>query len=209
MNKELVIVFVKNAKLGKVKTRLAKTIGNQAAFETYKALVSITETILNEVLVDKRVYFSETIEEDEWNGYEKFVQKGTDLGARMENAFKKAFDDGYNRIVLIGSDLPDITSKHIKKGLDTLNHYDSVFGPALDGGYYLLGLSKMCDFVFSNKPWSKSNLLKETTNELVLNNVDYNMLEVLNDIDTFQDLEASRFYQKNKALQERISILNR
>ncbi|KAA5828063.1 glycosyltransferase [Algibacter amylolyticus] len=207
MNKELVIVFVKNIKLGKVKTRLAKTIGNQGAFDVYTELVGVTEKATQKLKADKRIYFSESIVENQWNSHQKFVQEGADLGERMKNAFIKGFQDGYNRIVLIGSDLPDITANHINKGLEALTLHDVVFGPAEDGGYYLVGLSKAHNFIFNNKPWSQTHLLQETLNEIKEKQVTFTTLDTLNDIDNFEDLIASEFYQTNTELQEKIKQL--
>lgn len=208
MNKELIIVFVKNIKLGKVKTRLAKTIGNQGAFEVYSELVKVTESATKNTTTDKRIYFSDAVVDTKWQNDYKTVQEGANLGERMKNAFKKGFADGYQRIVLIGSDLPDINSNHLQDGLKALNKNDVVFGPAIDGGYYLIGLTKMHDFVFNNKPWSEPNLLDVTLNELKQKNISYTLLKALNDIDTFEDLEASAFYKSNKILQQRIQQLN-
>tara|TARA_R110002050_G_scaffold157357_1_gene285916 strand:+ start:9116 stop:9745 length:630 start_codon:yes stop_codon:yes gene_type:complete len=208
MTKELIIVFVKNIKLGKVKTRLAKTIGNQAAFEVYSELVKVTETATKNIQTDKRIYFSDAVVETKWENTYKAVQKGADLGTRMKNAFKKGFEDGYERIVLIGSDLPDINTLHLKNGLKALNKTEAVFGPAEDGGYYLIGLKKMHDFIFENKPWSQSNLLEKTCLELDKKNIKFTTLVTLNDIDTFEDLSASSFYKSNLKLQQRIQELN-
>lgn len=208
MTKALIIVFVKNIKLGKVKTRLAKTIGKQAAFEVYSELVKVTELATQNIQIDKRIYFSEAIENTHWKNEYKTVQEGINLGERMKNAFKKGFEDGYQHIVLIGSDLPDINVKHIEKGLLSLHNTEMVFGPAIDGGYYLIGLSKFNAFVFENKPWSQSHLLDETLKELQQKNVTYTLLEPLNDIDTFEDLEASSFYNANSKLIQRIQQLN-
>ena len=207
MTKDLVIVFVKNIKLGKVKTRLAKTIGNQGAFEVYKELVEITEKATTQVTADKRIYFSDVIIAEKWEGFEKYVQEGEDLGARMKNAFAKGFEDGYERIVLIGSDLPDITASHIENGLQALNTSDVVFGPAIDGGYYLIGQTKINACVFDNMPWSESNLLEVTLQKLNAGNISFSALNTLNDIDTIEDLEASSFYQNNFELQEKIKLL--
>ncbi|GAB1855904.1 TIGR04282 family arsenosugar biosynthesis glycosyltransferase [Flavobacteriaceae bacterium MHTCC 0001] len=207
MSKDLVIVFVKNIILGKVKTRLAKTIGNQGAFEVYKALVEITEKATAQVNADKHIYFSDVIIEDKWKGFEKFVQEGKDLGARMKNAFAKGFKDGYERIVLIGSDLPDIAATHIENGLKTLNTSDTVFGPAVDGGYYLVGQTQIHDCVFDDMPWSEDNLLEITLQKLSASGISFNKLKTLNDIDTFEDLEASNFYKSNAELQEKIKLL--
>ena len=199
MSKALVIVFVKNIKLGKVKTRLAKTIGNQGASEVYNELVQVTEKATENLSVDKRIYFSDAVVETIWKNDYKTVQHGVDLGERMKNAFKKGFEDG--------SDLPDITANHINQGLEALKQNQMTFGPAEDGGYYLIGLSKMHNFVFDNKPWSETNLLEETLSELKENGVTFTTLDILNDIDTYEDLIASKFYQSNIELQEKIKQL--
>ena len=166
MSKNLLIVFVKNIKLGKVKTRLAKTIGNQGAFEVYKELVQITENVTNELNLDKRIYFSDVVIDTKWKNDYKTVQQGETLGDRMKNAFHDGFKSGYKNIILIGSDLPSLSSSIINKGFDALEDNEVVFGPAEDGGYYLVGFSNMKDFVFENKPWSQSNLLDITKKEL-------------------------------------------
>ena len=208
MTDALVIVFVKNIKLGTVKTRLAKTIGDFGAFEVYSELVKITEKATEALDIDKRIYFSNAVVDTKWQNEFKTVQHGADLGERMLNAFKDGFESGYKRIVLIGSDLPDINSTHIKKGIEALTTSDVVFGPAEDGGYYLVGLSKMNTAIFTNKPWSQSNLLEQTLQELHNNKVTVSTLETLNDIDTYEDLIASDFYKSNKKLQEKIQQLN-
>lgn len=208
MTDALVIVFVKNIKLGTVKTRLAKTIGDYGAIEVYAELVKITEKATSELKVDKRIYFSNAIVDSQWQNNFKAVQNGVDLGERMLNAFKDGFKDGYKRIVLIGSDLPDINSKHIESGLEKLNDNKVVFGPAEDGGYYLIGLSELEICVFENKPWSQSNLLEVTLNELNQKGIKAGVLDTLNDIDTYEDLIASDFYKSNKKLQEKIQQLN-
>lgn len=208
MTEALVIVFVKNIKLGTVKTRLAKTIGNLGAFEVYSELVKITEKATEQLNIDKRIYFSNAVVDTKWVGVFKTVQQGADLGERMLNAFKDGFDAGYKKIVLIGSDLPDINPTHITNGIEALVKNEVVFGPAEDGGYYLIGLSKMNTSIFTNKPWSQSNLLEVTLKELKQNDVKVGLLDTLNDIDTYDDLIASDFYKSNKKLQEKIQQLN-
>ncbi|MGA1226097.1 MAG: TIGR04282 family arsenosugar biosynthesis glycosyltransferase [Tamlana sp.] len=208
MTKDLLIVFVKNIKLGKVKTRLAKTIGNEAAFEVYKELVKVTENATKNLKIDVHIYFSDAVIETKWKGVYKTVQEGNDLGLRMQNAFKNGFKNGYERVSLIGSDLPDINVSHINNGFKKLNDFDVVFGPAEDGGYYFLGMRKMYDFIFENKPWSQPNLLEETLNELTQKSIKFSTLVTLNDIDTYEDLIASNFYKSNLKLQEKINQLN-
>ncbi|WP_400076514.1 TIGR04282 family arsenosugar biosynthesis glycosyltransferase [Winogradskyella sp. R77965] len=208
MTDALVIVFVKNIKLGTVKTRLAKTIGDFGAFEVYSELVKITEQATEALNVDKRIYFSNAVVDTKWQNDFKTVQNGADLGERMLNAFKDGFEAGYKKIVLIGSDLPNINATHITNGIEALDKNEVVFGPAEDGGYYLVGLSKMNSEIFTNKPWSQSNLLEETLQELHKNNITVSILDTLNDIDTYEDLIASEFYKSNLKLQEKIQQLN-
>lgn len=206
MKKNVLIVFVKNIKLGKVKTRLAKTIGNKAAFEIYKALVKITEKATKDIPVATHIYFSDTIVHTKWQDKFKTVQKGNDLGERMKNAFEDGFKKGYKNIILIGSDLPEISSKTILQGFTSLSRTDTVFGKAADGGYYLIGLSKMNAPIFENKPWSTTQLLDVTLQELQNNHQTVSLLPTLNDIDTFEDLIASDFYKKNIYIQKLCTI---
>ncbi|MDC0007342.1 TIGR04282 family arsenosugar biosynthesis glycosyltransferase, partial [Winogradskyella sp.] len=143
-----------------------------------------------------------------WPNDFKTVQNGADLGERMLNAFKDGFKAGYKKIVLIGSDLPDINASHILQGLEVLKDNDVVFGPAEDGGYYLVGMSKMVASIFTNKPWSQPNLLEVTLQELHNNNTTIGTLATLNDIDNYEDLIVSDFYKSNLKLQEKIQQLN-
>jgi rSAM/selenodomain-associated transferase 1 len=202
-SEKLLIVFVKNIKLGKVKTRLAKTIGDDGAFEVYKELVSITEAETQRLAgVDIHIYFSDTIIDSKWPGIQKFVQVGQNLGARMQQAFQHGFESGYKRIIGVGSDLPDLNADIMNEGLDALIDTDTVFGPSEDGGYYLLGMNSLHNCIFENKSWSTESLISETTEELNNNNLSFKLLAELNDIDNIEDLKASSVSTKFKHLYE-------
>lgn len=195
MKKPLLIVFVKNILFGKVKTRLANVIGNEAAFEVYKHLVEITEKETSKLKnCEIRIYFSDTIIEEKWPKANKFVQQGGDLGKRMLNAFETGFRDGFSPIVGIGSDLPDITHEIIEEGLKELSSNELVFGPAEDGGYYLIGMNELHPFVFENKMWSTEGLLQDTLQEIELKQKKAAILQPLNDIDTIEDLRGSSIH---------------
>lgn len=191
MKKKLLIVFTKNVVLGKVKTRLAKTIGNEKALLVYKKLVDITEKetlkLKNCVL---HIYYSDAINEEKWKLLEKKVQQGKDLGEKMQNAFNDGFREGFKQIILIGSDLPTISSTIIQQGFAALENNDIVFGPADDGGYYLIGMKKMYPSIFNNKPWSTEKLLTITLKELTQQKIA--LLTQLNDIDTEADLKEHK-----------------
>jgi rSAM/selenodomain-associated transferase 1 len=191
MSKNIIIVFTRNPELGKVKTRLAQTIGNKATLEVYIQLLHHTEHVLNSLNCDVAVYYSETIIQDDiWNKktYTKYLQNGDNLGERMYNAFKEQFNLHYNKVVIVGSDLFDLKPQHITNAFKALEQNDVVIGPAQDGGYYLLGMSTMIPQVFVNKTWSSPTVFEETLKDL--QNLKVYLLEMLNDIDTFEDLKA-------------------
>ena len=126
-----------------------------------------------------------------WIGNEKFVQSGNDLGQKMLNAFIDGFEDGYTNIVGVGTDIPDLNSDIIISGFSALENSDTVFGPAEDGGYYLVGMNVLLPFIFENKVWSSDNLLEITIEEIGLKGYTSNKLIELNDIDTLEDLKTS------------------
>lgn len=190
MSKNVIIVFTRNPELGKVKTRLAKTIGNEAALEVYKLLLHHTEAVLSTIDCDVAVYYSSEIAPiDIWNkaNYRKFIQQGEDLGDRMHEAFLEQFNLKYEKVIIVGSDLFELTPQHIHQAFQVLEQSDAVIGPAIDGGYYLLGMKTFLPSVFLNKEWSRPNVFSDTIKDL--RSYNFETLETLNDIDTFEDLE--------------------
>ena len=190
MSNPLIMVFIRNPELGRVKTRLAKSIGDQAALETYKTLSKHTFKIISEIDSDKLIFYSDKIQDnDVWTATncKKQIQTKGDLGQKMLAAFQYGFSLGYQKILIIGSDLYSLRLKHIESAFEQLENYDVVIGPALDGGYYLLGLNFIIPKIFKQKQWSTSSVLKETLSDLKEFNV--NLLEPLNDIDTYEDLK--------------------
>ena len=165
----LLLIFTKNPELGKVKTRLAKSVGDKAALNIYKFLLSHTVSVTKNLEVDKWVYYSEEVpEKDIWPSetFNKRLQRGRNLGEKMENAFQDAFNSNYNRVIIIGSDLLDLTQQDLENSFLELEKNDVVIGPAEDGGYYLLGMKSLNSDVFKNKAWSTSSVLPETLEDL-------------------------------------------
>ena len=190
MSNSLIMVFVRNPGLGRVKTRLAKTIGDQAALEIYEILSKHTAKIISEIDSDKLIFYSEKIQDNDiWTviNCKKQIQTKGDLGEKMLDAFQYGFSLGYKKIIIIGSDLYSLRPKHIESAFEQLENYDVVIGPALDGGYYLLGLNSVIPEIFKQKQWSTSSILKDTLSDLKKFNV--NLLKPLNDIDTYEDLK--------------------
>ncbi len=190
MSKTLILIFTRNPELGKCKTRLAKTVGNKNALIIYKMLLEHTEKVVRQVQVDKAVYYSVKIRENDlWDAtiYQKHQQNGADLGIRMQNAFKKSFEAGYEKVLIVGSDLYDLKPKHITGAIQKLESNDVVIGPALDGGYYLLGMKKLHSHIFENKQWGTETVRADTLADL--QNKKVTQLETLNDIDVFEDVK--------------------
>lgn len=192
------IIFVKNLRHGKVKTRLAAKFGNDQAFQIYKKLLKHTCAIATDVKADKFLFYSEEIEIDSLpSEFSRQVQKGNDLGERMKNAFELLFNKGYQNVQIIGSDCLELNTITIEKGFVELDKSDIVIGPAMDGGYYLLGLKINSPFLFENVEWSTSEVLQQTLSICNEHNMHYSLLEVLRDIDEPEDwLNAKQKYEQ-------------
>ncbi|MFL2623242.1 MAG: TIGR04282 family arsenosugar biosynthesis glycosyltransferase [Flavobacteriaceae bacterium] len=190
MQTSLLMVFVRNPKLGTVKTRLAVTVGDKMALEIYMELMRHTAEVTQKLSADRKVFYSEKIEKyDVWTemSFSKALQTKGTLGQRMENAFSSAFEQGYKKVLIVGSDLYSLKASHIEKALEQLDKKEVVIGPAQDGGYYLLGLNKKLPALFCNKNWGTSSVLKETLKDLRTKSVA--LMEPLNDVDDFEDLK--------------------
>ncbi|APZ46250.1 glycosyltransferase [Polaribacter reichenbachii] len=189
MSKNLLLIFTRNPELGKAKTRLAKTVGDETALEIYKFLLQKTRDISLKVNADKAVYYSVKVRENDiWDAkyYQKYQQFGEDLGIRILNAFKNGFDSGYQKVMIIGSDLYDLSSENIQKAFAELENNDVVIGPAEDGGYYLLGMNALQEKVFKNKKWGTETVRKDTL--LDLQDKKVKLLAYKNDIDVYEDI---------------------
>lgn len=188
-NKSLLLVFSKNPTLGKVKTRLAKTIGKEKALKVYKALLKKTASVLEELEVDIHLYYSDFIEKDDLFSTvatQKKRQTGEQLGERMSNAFRESLIS-YNKVVIIGTDLWTLEIQDIKNAFRALENHAAVIGPSTDGGYYLLGIKEVIPQIFLDKQWGTSSVLPNTLKDL--KSIKYHLLPEKNDIDTFSDLE--------------------
>lgn len=189
-SKNLLLIFTRNPELGKGKRRLAATIGDQAAFNIYKFLLDHTVTITKNLYAEKQVYYSEEIWEDDiWDNkkFAKKLQTGDDLGARMANAFQEGFQNEYQKIIIIGSDMLDLSQEDLEAAFKALEKNDFVIGPAEDGGYYLLGMKKFMPELFKNKSWGTETVLKDTLADL--ENKTTALLETKNDVDYYEDIK--------------------
>ncbi len=187
--------------MGKVKTRIAATTGDLAAFNIYLRLLEITRSNTSQLTdIYKNLYYSEQIAiDDEWPNetYVKMKQSDGDLGHKMKMAFNEVFDKLGNRqkskVLIIGSDCPEVTQSIIFSAYELLDKHDVVIGPTYDGGYYLLGMNDYFPFLFDGIAWSTADVFNQTLQIISNKQLTVATLHALNDIDTEADWMA---YQK-------------
>lgn len=185
----LIIVFAKNPEPGKCKTRLAKSIGDEKALEVYRELLKHTAETIGKVNAHRAVFYSEEIHQNDfWDEalFQKQVQSRGHLGKKMQAAFEWGFNRDYSKICIVGSDLLELEPEDVERAFDELEHKDLVFGPASDGGYYLMGMARFYKNAFLDKAWSTETVLENTLKDLEGLNISY--LETKTDIDTVEDL---------------------
>ncbi len=195
-NTNCILFFVKYPEKGKVKTRISAQIGESPAVSLYRNFILDLLTTLNKIEVplyicyyprnSKRKFF-------DWLGteYNYMLQKGRNLGEKMKNAFFQVFKNDYDKVIVMGSDSPDLTREIIIQALSSLETNDVVIGPSFDGGYYLLGFRKntFYPYVFKGIKWSTNSVFENTIN--ILNKKGYK-IKILNkwqDIDIVDDLK--------------------
>lgn len=194
-SKNLLLIFTRNPELGKGKRRLAATVGDEAALAIYEFLLNHTVNITKGLYAEKMVYYTEEIwDTDLWDTktYGKKLQHGKDLGERMANAFQDGFKNDFQKILIIGSDIYDLSQNDLEEAFKALDTHDLVIGPAADGGYYLLGMKYYLPQLFKNKAWGTATVLKDTLADL--NNQKVALLETRNDVDYYEDIKGIKVF---------------
>jgi rSAM/selenodomain-associated transferase 1 len=193
------IIFIRNPEKGKVKSRLAKDLGEDKTLTVYNFLLQYTRDICAKVNASRFVFYSDNIDHsDIWDKhfFTKYLQEGKDLGERMSNAFSNVFNLGFKNLSIIGSDCYELTANHIKDSFLQLEKHDVVIGPSKDGGYYLLGMKKLHSELFNNKNWGCDDVLQNTIDNLNQHKLKFIELPALNDIDTIKDLSGTDILAK-------------
>lgn len=191
--KEAIIIFQKKPELGRVKTRLAKTIGEPKALETYRWLLEHTHQQVAQVGCEVFVYFEKEIDPGfiKNNRYFAALQSGGDLGLKMKTALEEVLAKGYQGAIVIGSDCPGLDHRILKQALDHLLSYELVIGPARDGGYYLIGMRTVYHTLFQDMPWSSSEVFSNTIDEARRLGLKIALLQELADVDVYEDLDEN------------------
>ena len=188
------LLFVRNPEKGKVKTRLARDLGDDQALEIYLRLMAHSRQCALGVEADRFLFYSDFVDRDDDfsnENFRKYVQCAGDLGARMDYAFSLPFKiGGYRKVVIIGSDCPGLSPELINQAFDALDEHDVVLGPSLDGGYYLLGMKRWQRNLFEGKAWSTDSVLSDTRKQIEQSGGRLALLPELRDVDTAADWEA-------------------
>jgi rSAM/selenodomain-associated transferase 1 len=189
--KTCVVVFGREPIPGEVKSRLAAGIGAEAAARVYAAILEHTLDVAR--ISGARVVLSlAEIPSGTWTREVDAVveiQRGNDLGERMDDAFARRFAEGEGQVVMVGSDCPRFTATHVAKAAAKLGGADVVLGPATDGGYWLVAQRPPGLAMFARIPWSSPETLEETRKRIAALGGTWSELEELVDIDTLEDLE--------------------
>jgi rSAM/selenodomain-associated transferase 1 len=192
------VIFVKNARRGHVKTRLASSLGEDKALAIYLALCERVRNVCLGFSGKCYVYYSEYIpsEPDLW--FDDFFIKRKqdpviDLGLRMKAAFNELLPV-HSSVILIGTDIPHLTTNILEESILLLKNTDVILGPSDDGGYYLIGMKKTNDYLFQNMTWSIDTVLSESIQRIGKKNKTYNLLKTLPDIDTAEDWEKHGWF---------------
>jgi rSAM/selenodomain-associated transferase 1 len=194
MKKEgAIIIFQKKPERGKVKTRLAKSIGDKKAVEVYRYLLDHTHQQVALLNVTVFVFFEKEVQAEFLpnNNYHSAIQSKGNLGERMKAAFQEIFDQRYQKAVIIGTDCMELEAEILKEALHSLEFHDLVIGPAKDGGYYLLGMKKVHPALFESKSWSTATVFSDTMEEAACLGLRVDVLQRLSDVDIYEDLDKT------------------
>ena len=194
-----ILVFAREPVVGHVKTRLARSIGDQAAVQFHQEIVTKTvDMAANSGLAELELHVSGNMEHpffmslaDQYS-MRICLQEGNDLGEKMFYALKKALDHA-SYCILIGTDCPVMTADYLKQAFHILEKgMDAVIGPAEDGGYVLIGASRIDISWFNNIDWGSQHVLAQSRQRLTANNARYEELQQLWDVDHIDDLHRWR-----------------
>ena len=194
-SRDHIVVFARAPRLGQVKTRLASEIGPERALEIHRSMTEHVLAVVHHVGARVIVAHSPADAGPEmraWLGANITFepQADGDLGERMAAVFERRVADGADRILIVGSDCPTITVDTITSALESLDGADVVFGPALDGGYYLVAARGLHTALFRDVPWSSARTLDVSLTRAREAGQRVALLTPMRDIDTADDWRA-------------------
>lgn len=196
------IVMTRYPNPGESKTRLIPALGAEGAADLHRRLAEQTAAearkFTRRCRIDLEIRFTGGDEPEmrDWlrGDYSLRAQGDGDLGARLSRAFSESFAEGSMCVVAIGTDCPELGAEHLVAAFDALREHELVIGPAADGGYYLIGLSRPFPEIFQDIPWGSGEVFDRTVRIARANNRHPALLPVLSDIDRPEDLERARHF---------------
>jgi len=182
------IIFLRFPEWGKVKTRLAETLGHDRTLTIYKELSDITLQLAARLSISTYLFYEGGLPHDKERhpSFNYLAQVEGDLGEKIIQALNYVFHR-HQKVIIIGSDCPEISTTDINQSFELLDKYDVVIGPSTDGGYYLLGCKEIIPAIFKSIDWSTSSVLSKTITKLEKQCKSFYLLRTLTDIDTEED----------------------
>lgn len=189
------ILFAREPVAGKVKTRLEDALSIEGTLDLYRRMLKHQITLLNNTShlvthLTTQLWVEGDCEHADFKAFKGTIhsQQGNDIGERMSFALQQALKT-FDSAVLIGCDCPEITDAYLNKAFAVLeNNSDAVFGPVADGGYVLVGLKDHTDKIFKRVDWGSAQVMEQSRKHLRENNLRWQELDVLHDIDEPEDL---------------------
>ncbi len=203
-----ILLYIKYPEPGRVKTRLSEALDGGVAAELYRHFVIDVLAMVKDTGHDVIICYAPAGREEDfrrWLGprHRYHRQRGDTLGEKLKHGFADIYAAGYRSAVAIGSDSPDLPSRYIEMAFTRLGEHDVVIGPAVDGGYYLIGFARdtFVPEAFDGIEWSTSTVLHETLRNLRRQpgDVDVHLLPAWKDVDTLDDLWALIYRTRNSA----------
>ncbi len=191
---DTIILFAKFPRPGRVKTRLIGALTSEQAAEVYRRLLVLSLDTLRAV-ADARIILAGAPDAADFSDYvdstiEFRPQGDGDLGRRLSRGMAAAFEAGSPRVVVVGADCPRMTPGDLSRAFELLEEHDVVIGPAIDGGYYLLGLRRPAPMLLEGIDWSSERVLAQTQARAANAGLRVALLEVRRDVDTIEDIRA-------------------
>jgi uncharacterized protein len=194
--KQHLIIFTRYPEPGKTKTRLIPALGNVAAANLQREMTEHTILQVQElqkaidISVEVRFAGGDSQLMQDWLGLDLVYQSQGegDLGLRMARSLFDAFQSGAEKVIIIGTDCPGVNAQILATAFEKLYAFDLVLGPAIDGGYYLLGLRKPIPELFVNIEWGTAQVFQKTVDIAQKLNLSYVDLLPLADVDRPEDL---------------------
>lgn len=212
---ERIIIFTKFPYAGEVKTRLIPTLGSLGAAKLQKEMtlhcIQWARIAVEQSKAELEVRFAGGYRNGMFALFGRDLsyreQGAGDLGRRLERAFYDSFEEGINRSIVVGADCPMVTAEVMCNALQVLRSKQLVLGPAVDGGYYLIGLSRPIPHLFRDIPWGTSRVLNKTLERARTEGISLQLLETSRDVDVPEDLsvweDAKQHYSPKEKLHKK------